>query len=193
MYEVFFKKLNEVIPLNEEEEEIFRGYLMPKKLRRKQYILQEGDVCKYSIFVEKGILRSYTINEKGNEQIIQFALEGWWISDMYSFITGEPSRYNIDALEDAELVLMSNAGMDEVRKRIPKFLEFSFVQLRSAYIAFEKRLSAMVNLTTQERYTQLMKTYPDMGQRIPQHMFASYLGLTQETLSRTGRQLTVRK
>ena len=123
MYEVFFKKLNEVIPLNEEEEEIFRGYLMPKKLRRKQYILQEGDVCKYSIFVEKGILRSYTINEKGNEQIIQFALEGWWISDMYSFITGEPSRYNIDALEDAELVLMSNAGMDELRKRIPKFLE----------------------------------------------------------------------
>ena len=143
--------------------------------------------------MQKGLLLSYMINETCNEHIIQFALEGWLISDIYSFITGEPSPYNIDVLEDPELVLISNAGMDELRKRIPKFLEFSFVQLRSACIAFEKRVSAMVNLTTQERYTQLMKTYPDMGQRIPQHLIASYLGLTPETLSRTGRQLTVRK
>lgn len=193
MYEVFFKKLNEVITLTVEEEAIFRSYLMPKKLRKRQYILQEGDVCKYSIFVEKGLLRSYTVNEKGNEQIVQFALEGWWVSDMYSFITGEPARYNIDALEDAELVLISNTGMEELRKRIPKFLEFSFLQMRGAYIAFEKRLSNMVNLTTEERYTKLVQTYPDIVQRVPQHMIASYLGLTPETLSRVRKQITSRK
>ncbi|MBC7887955.1 MAG: Crp/Fnr family transcriptional regulator [Ferruginibacter sp.] len=193
MHEVFFKKLNEAISLTGEEEAIFRTYLLPKKLRKKQYILQEGDVCKYSIFVEKGLLRSYTISDKGNDQIVQFAPEGWWISDMYSFITGEPARYNIDALEDAELVLISNPGMEELRKQVPKFLEFSFLQMRNAYIAFERRLSYMVNLTTEEKYTKLVQTSPDIVQRVPQHMIASYLGLTPETLSRARKQMSNRK
>lgn len=193
MYEVFFRKMGEVITLTEKEEEIFRSHLMPKKLRKKQYILQEGDVCKYTIFVEKGLLRSYTVNDKGHDKIVQFALEGWWISDMYSFITGEPARYNIDALEDAELVLISNPGMDELRERIPKFLEFSFLQMRTAYIAFERRLSNMINLTTEESYTKMVQTYPDIVQRVPQHMIASYLGLTPETLSRARKQMANRK
>lgn len=193
MYEVFFRKLNEVITLTEEEEAIFKEYLMPKKLRKKQYILQEGDICKYTIFVEKGLLRSYNVNEKGNDQIVQFALEGWWISDLYALIAGEPSRYNIDALEDSELLLISNTGTEELLKRVPKFLEFSYLQMRSAYIALERRLSQMVNLTTEERYTKLLQTYPDIVQRVPQHMIASYLGLTPETLSRARRQITINK
>ncbi|MCW3089327.1 MAG: cyclic nucleotide-binding protein [Ferruginibacter sp.] len=192
MHEVFFTKLRESITLTEEEEAIFRTYLLPKKIRKKQYILQEGDACKYAIFVEKGLLRSYTVNEKGNDQIVQFALEGWWITDMYSFITGEPARYNIDALEESELVLISNAALEELRQRIPKFLEFSFLQMRSAYIAFEKRLSYM-NLNTEERYKKMVETYPDIVQRVPQHMIASYLGLTAETLSRARKQMSARK
>lgn len=193
MHELFFKKLNEVISLTEEEEEIIRSYLLPKKLRKKQYILQEGDVSKYAVFVEKGLLRSYTVNEKGNEQIVQFALEGWWISDMYSFITGEPARYNIDALEDAELLLMTKKASEELMKRVPKFLEFNFIQMRNAFVAFERRLSNMVNLSTEERYTKLVERYPDIVQRVPQHMIASYLGLTPETLSRVRKQITSRK
>lgn len=193
MHELFFKKLNDVISLTGEEEEIIRSYLLPKKLRKKQYILQEGDISKYAVFVEKGLLRSYTVNEKGNEQIVQFALEGWWISDMYSFITGEPARYNIDALEDAELLLMTKTASEELMKRVPKFLEFNFIQMRNAFVAFERRLSNMVNLSTEERYKKLVERYPDIVQRVPQHMIASYLGLTPETLSRVRKQMTSRK
>ncbi|MBD0376562.1 MAG: Crp/Fnr family transcriptional regulator, partial [Flavisolibacter sp.] len=102
MYERFFQKFNETIPLTQEEQDFIKNYLTPKKLRKKQYLLQEGDVCKFIAFVEKGALRSYTVDEKGAEHIIQFALEGWTISDLYSFLTAEPATYNIDALEDAE-------------------------------------------------------------------------------------------
>ena len=111
MYEVFFQKFNETIPLTPEEAEIIKAYLTPKKLRKKQFLLQEEDICKYIAFVEKGAMRAYTVNEKGTEHIIQFALEGWLISDLYSFLTGEPATYNIDALESAGVTRRSKVSL----------------------------------------------------------------------------------
>src|SRR6476660_10288710 len=116
MYDLFFKKFNEKIILTKEEQEIIKKYLTPKKLRKKQYLLQEGDVCGFIAFVERGALRAYSVDEKGTEHIIQFALEGWTISDLYSFLTGEPATYNIDALEDSELVLISKPAQEELMK-----------------------------------------------------------------------------
>src|SRR5688572_7789816 len=121
MYEIFFQKFNQIIPITAEEQEIIRSYLTPKKLRKKQYLLQEDDICKYIAFVEKGALRAYTVSEKGTEHIIQFALEEWLISDLYSFLTGEPATYNIDALEDAELVLISKTAHEELLLKLPKY------------------------------------------------------------------------
>ena len=193
MYELFFKKLREKITLTQEEEELFKTYLTPKKLRRKQYLLQEGDVCKYTAFVEKGILRLYTIGEKGNEQIVQFALEGWFIADMFSFISGEPATQNIDALEDAELILISKSAEEEILNKIPQYEHFIRLQIQGAYLALQKRLSAMFNLTTEEKYTRLLNSYPDIVQRVPQHMIASYLGLTPETLSRARNPKNISK
>src|SRR3954462_1397356 len=112
MFEVFFLHVSEKVSLTKEEQETIKTFFSPKKLRSKQYLLQEGDVCKYLAFVEKGILRSYTIDNKGNEHIIQFAFEGWWIGDQYSFLTGEPSTYNIDVLEDVELLLLTKQAQD---------------------------------------------------------------------------------
>lgn len=193
MFELFFKSLKAKISLTAEEQEIFKGYLTPKKLRKRQYLLQEGDVCKQVAFVEKGALRAYTIDEKGGEHIVQFAVEGWTIADLYSFITGEPATYNIEALEDAELLLLSKTAQEEVIKRIPQYEHFIRLQLQGAYIALQRRITAMFALSTEERYTNLIKTYPDIVQRVPQHMIASYLGLTPETLSRTRRQMSNRK
>src|SRR5688572_9466513 len=102
MYELFFKKFNEKVLLDAGEEEVIKSYLTPKKLRKKQYLLQEGDVCKTIAFVETGALREYSVDENGKEQIIQFAPEGWTVSDLYSFLTSEPATYHIDAVEDSE-------------------------------------------------------------------------------------------
>ncbi len=190
MYELFFQTLQTKVPFNEEELTILKTYLTPKKLRKKQYLLQEGDVCKFIAFVEKGSLRSYTIDEKGNERIIQFALEGWIISDLFSFLTAEPATYNIDALEGSELVLISKTAHEELLKKLPKYETWIRLQITGAYIAMQRRLTSIISLSLEERYAGFTSLYPEIVQRVPQHMIASYMGLTPETLSRVRRKMT---
>lgn len=193
MYEIFFQKFNEIVSLNPEEEEFVRRYLTPKKLRKKQYLLQEDDVCKYIAFVEKGALKAYAIDESGAERIIQFALEGWTISDLYSFLTGEPATYNIDAIEDAELILISKSAHEELLQKLPKYETYIRLQITGAYIALQKRLTSIISLPLEERYKNFTATYPNIVQRVPQHMIASYMGLTPETLSRVRSRMSSRK
>src|ERR1043166_3312306 len=119
MFELLFKKFDEKIDLTQNEKDLSQTFFVPKKLRKKQYLLQEGDVCRYVAFVEKGLLRSYTVNDKGAEHILSFAFEGWWIADQFSFLTGEPSEYNIDALEDSELLLLSKPAEEQMLEKIP--------------------------------------------------------------------------
>ena len=193
MYELFFHKFNEKVNLSKEEEEVIKQYLTPKKLRKKQYLLQEGDICKHIAFVEKGALKAYVVDDAGAESIIQFALEGWVISDLYSFLTGEPATYNIDALENAELVLISKSAHEELLKKLPKYETYIRLQITGAYIALQKRLTSIISLPLEERYKNFLATYPNIAQRVPQHMIASYMGLTPETLSRVRSRMASRK
>jgi CRP-like cAMP-binding protein len=190
MYELFFQNLNERVPFSVEEQEVIKTFLKPKKLRKKQYLLQEGDVCKAISFVERGALRAYSIDENGSERIIQFALEGWVISDLYSFLTEEAATYSIDALEDAELVLISKTAHEELLKTLPKYETYTRLQITGAYLAMQRRLTSIISLSLEERYTYFTSLYPNIVQRVPQHMIASYMGLTPETLSRVRRRIS---
>ena len=190
MYEVFFQHFNEKVALSAEEEKVLTQYLTAKKLRKKQYLLQEGEECKFFAFVEQGALRSYTVDDKGSEHILQFALEGWTISDLYSFLTGEPARYNIDALEDSELVLISQAAHEKLLSTFPKYETWIRLQITGAYIAMQRRLTSVISLPLEERFAGFTNLYPEIVQRVPQHMIASYMGLTPETLSRVRRKMT---
>ena len=189
MYEVFFESLKSKAGFRDEDLALVKTHLTPKKLRRKQYLLQEGDVCKNIAFVEKGALRTYTVDDLGTEHILQFALEGWTISDLYSFLTGEASTYNIDALEAAELVLVSKAAHEEMLQTIPKYETYVRLQVTGAYIALQRRITSVLSLTTEERYKNFTATYPNIVQRVPQHMIASFMGLTPETLSRVRKRM----
>ena len=193
MYELFFQTLKTAVDFTGEDLTVIKKQLTPKKLRKKQYLLQEGDVCKFVAFVEKGVLRSYTIAEKGTEHILQFALEGWLISDLYSFLTAEPANYTIDAIEDCELVLISKNAHEELLKTLPKYETWIRLQITGAYIAFQKRLTSIISLPLEKRYENFTSTYPHIVQRVPQHMIASYMGLTPETLSRVRKKIISRK
>jgi CRP-like cAMP-binding protein len=193
MFELLYQKISEKITVTEEEYRVCTSLFQPKKLRKRQYLLQEGDVCRYQAFVEKGILRSYTVNEKGAEHILQFATEGWWIADLSSYLTGEPSPFNIEALEDAEVLLLSKPAWDELMQRLPKFEHYFRILIQNHLITTQKRLMQSLAQPAEEKYLQFTQTYPQCVQRVPQHMIAAYLGISRETLSRLRKQLSVNK
>jgi len=189
MFELLHQKLAEKISLTEEEFNYCKSLFKPKKLRKRQYFLQEGDVCKYQAFIEKGILRSYTIDEKGSEHILQFATEGWWMADLSSYVTGESSLFNIQAIEASELLLISKPSWDELMISIPKFENYFRILIQNHLVATQKRLMQSLSETAEEKYIKFSKTYPECLQRVPQHMIASYLGVSRETLSRLRKNI----
>lgn len=193
MYEILIENIFKKIVLNNDEQQLLKTFFIPKKLRKKQYLLQEGDVSKYLAFVEKGILRSYTVDEKGGEHIAEFAFEGWWIGDQFSFLTGEPSTYNIDALEDCELLLLTKQAEEQMLEKIPKMERFFRLLLQNHLIATQGRLVSSLSNSAEEKYKQLVNACPTIPQRVPQHMLASFLGITPETLSRLRKQISLRK
>ena len=193
MFEVLSQNIKEKISITDEEFEFTKTLFIPKKLRKRQYLLQDGDVCKYTAFVEKGMLRTFTIDEKGNQPILQFSMEGWWVADLYSFLTNEPSLFNIDALEDCELLLITKPSWDLLLEKVPAFERFFRILIQNSLIATQRRLMGSMSETAEEKYTNLINNFPGCIERVPQHMIASYLGITRETLSRVRSQLATRK
>lgn len=190
MFEVLLGNINKKISLTEKEQELVKTFFIPKKLRRKQFLLQEGEVCQYTAFVEKGLLRSYNVDEKGHEHVLQFAVEDWWIADLYSFLTGEPSGYNIDALEDTELLLINGSSYEAMMEAVPKMERYFRILTQNSLVATQRRLSGNISLSAEENYKQLIAGNNTILQRVPQHMIASFLGIAPETLSRVRRQMT---
>lgn len=189
----FLKYLSGNISLSAEEIDMIRGVLKTKKLRKKQYLLQEGDVWKYNAFVSKGFLRTYRVDDKGQEHYIQFSVENWWAGDRESYITEEPAKYNIDAFEDSEVVLISKDDFEMLLREIPKLATFMRNLLERSFIALRNRVHSNITFTAEEKYQDFLKTYPNLTSRMPQHMIASYLGITAETLSRVRNQISKNK
>ena len=186
MYEKLLSYINQHItkPLSLEEIELVKAAYQPKKLRKHQYLLQEGEVCKYSAFVVKGAMRQYSVDDKGVEHIVQLAIENWWVGDRESFINLTPSSYNIDAWEDSELLLISRANVLSLADAVPVLAEMLRQMDERNAIATQRRLNATISFSADKRYEEFSNWYPALIQRFPQHQIASYLGFTKETLSR---------
>ncbi len=191
-----FDKLRTHILRNVEmsEEEFNRGttFLIPKKLRKRQYLLQAGDVCRWAAFVSRGCLRLYSLDDLGRERILNFAIEGSWLVDVESFQHQKPAAGNIDALEDSELLLIDNATIEKARVASPKWDLYYKDVLRKDLEVAAGRIADFVGASAEQRYLSFLSKYPDLFQRIPLHQIASYLGITPQTLSRIRKQLSKR-
>jgi CRP-like cAMP-binding protein len=192
MYKQLAKSIGDRVSITEAEFELCKTFFIPKKIRKKQTLLLEGDVCTYNAFIEKGVLRSFRTDEKGNEHIMRFAFEGWWITDLSSFLLGKHSTYTIEAIEDSELLLLTASAREELMDAVPVFERYQRLLLENAYIALQARVNSALTESAEEKYIKLTASYPDIIARVPQHMVASYLGLTPETLSRVRKQITLR-
>lgn len=192
MFEKLIACIREKVTLNDNDAELLRPFFIPKKLRKRQYLLNAGDVCHYITFVDKGLLRSFTVDDEGNEYVVQFAIEGWWISDMGSFTSGKEAMYNIEALEDCELLNLTKPSMEELLTRLPVMERFFRILMQNNIVSLQRRVVAYMSLSAEEKYLRLLEVAPDIMTRAPQQYIASYLSVTPETLSRIRRKVSSR-
>jgi CRP-like cAMP-binding protein len=182
--------LEKRVQLTDEEFEVISKFFIPKKLRKKQFLLHESEVCNNIGFVISGCLREYTIDSKGSEHIIQFAIEDWWISDPHSFLSGLPSTYNIDALEDSEVLLLEKSAREKLLDFCPKMERFFRILIEANFVATQRRITDSLSISAEERYLKFVKTYPKLLEQVSQNHIASYLGITPQSLSRIRKELT---
>ena len=176
---------------DEQFEKIADGLIF-RKIKKDTLLLREGDVCSQVFFVTKGLLRAYTINSAGKEHIIQFGPEDAWVSDRNSFYFNEPAMFYVDAIEDSEIVFIDKTFYDKSEKIIPGFNSFSVMILHNFVRFMQKRISLLLGATAEERYLDFIQLYPNLTQRVPQWMIASYLGITPESLSRVRKEIATK-
>ncbi|TCC88537.1 Crp/Fnr family transcriptional regulator [Pedobacter frigiditerrae] len=175
---------NRFIPLSGEEKQLVSELFKPRLYRKRQYVLQEGDICVQFNFVVRGCLRMYKIDEKGNTHIIQFTAENWWLMDIGSFHGKTPSELNIDALEDTMVFQISHENLIELYTRAPKFNLIFRVLIENSFVSLQKRLLQNISSTAEERYLSFMQSYSHLTNRLPQVQMAAFIGISPEFLSR---------
>jgi len=190
MFDAFRKYLEDKIALTSQDLELIESLSSFKKLRKRQYLLQEGDVWRFNAFVCRGFLRSYYVDEKGQEHIMQFAPENYWTGDRESMESGLPSKNNVDAIEDSEVLLLKKADFELIRKTVPAFDDFANKTLQRHLLVLQDRIHVSLSLSAEEKYSNFISKYPSISNRVPLHMVASYLGVSPETLSRVRSQST---
>jgi CRP-like cAMP-binding protein len=184
------KNIEQYIPITDAEFELFAGYFKPTQLKKKTFLLREGEVCKYEAFVTRGCFRIFYLDEKGFAQILYFAVEGWWATDIDSFINQRPSILNIEALEDCEVLLINKPNKDILYETLPKVEKMFRIMNQKSLVAFQRRVISSLGKTADKRYLEFIEKYPELEQRLNQQQLAAYLGISHEFLSKIRKKLS---
>ena len=187
---LIIQNISKIISLTSEEETIFLSKTETKQYKAKTILLSSGEVSKSTYFVNSGILRSFTINDNIIEHVLHFACQGWWIGDMYSYISGKPGNLFIEVLEDAEVVIITKENQQILYEEIPKLERFFRILAENSLVTHQERLMDNLSLSAEERFDKFCKKYPTLFQKVPQKQIASYIGVTPEFFSKMkGRML----
>ena len=187
--DLLLQNIENHVHLDTGERESVLSLFQPKVLKRKAFLLREGEVCRSENFIVKGCVKVYSLDGNGFEHILMFGIEGWWVGDLLSFLTGRESRYHIEALEETELLQITKPDLDRLYERVPKMERFFRILLQNAFIAQMDRIDQSLSLDAAGRYVHFIRKYPSFGQRIPQKQIAAYLGITPVFLSMLRKKL----
>lgn len=176
-------------PFSEEEIRFFNSLLQYKEIPRKTFLLQEGEICNFEYYINKGCIRNYYLDEKGDEVTLQFAIEGWWVSDIASFHERKHSHMFIETLEHCEVLMLSWEAKEKLLSEIPKFERIFRLMVQRNLSSLQERLFKTIATTATEKYLDFLERYPTIPQRVAQHYIASYLGFSPEFLSKVRTRL----
>ena len=186
----FLEYLNKYIQLTPEEESIVSKALIQRNYIKGQYIVQEGDICRNQNYIITGKVRTFYLDKNGTEHIIAFGIENWWVGDLGSFITQSSADFNVQCLENTSVLQISKEQLEQLYLEVPKIERFFRLIIQSAYVSAQKRIVRNLSLSAKDRYLLFLAEYPDIVQRVPQYMIASYLGITKEFLSNLRSQIS---
>jgi CRP-like cAMP-binding protein len=189
MLNALVSSLNKYVTLTQEEVNVIASLFSFRTFRKRQYILQEGDINRHETFIVKGSTRTYEVDEQGQEHIVQFGLEDWWIGDLYSFLTETPTKYNIDCLEDTEVFQITRPNLEALYVKVPKMERHFRIIIQNAFIASTNRVASSLVKSAADRYQEFIIQYPQIERSVPNHQIASYLGITPQSLSRIRSQV----
>ena len=182
--DLILKSINRYIRLTDDEQAYFVSLLQPKTIKRKEFALKEGQVCRCSTFVVSGCLRGFTFDANGFEHVLNFGPPGWWVADMYSLISQKPGILNIEALEHTEALLLSKTDQEKLYVEIPKFERFFRIITENSLVSYQQRLVDNLSLAAEDRFHNFCKRYPTLINTLPKKQIAAYIGVTPEFFSR---------
>ena len=186
---LILENISKHVALTPQEQELFLSKTETHLYKAKTILLNDGEVCKNSYFVNSGVLRSFNINDNIVEHVMSFACQGWWISDMYSLISQKPGNLFIEVIEDAEVVLLSKVNQEQLYHDIPKLERFFRILTENALVANQQRIMDNLSLSAEERFEKFSKKYPSLMQKVPQKQIASFIGVTPEFFSKMKARL----
>jgi CRP-like cAMP-binding protein len=189
-FELLRKNIEQYIQVTDAEFEQFTVNFQLKKIKKKTFLLREGDTCKYEAFVTKGCFRIYYSDDKGDAQILYFATETWWATDIDSFTNQRPSTLNIEALEDSEVLLINKPDKDTLYETLPKVEKMFRIMNQKSLVTFQRRVISSLGKTADKRYLEFIEKYPELEQRLNQQQLAAYLGISHEFLSKIRKKLS---
>lgn len=184
MFENFEAYITSEAQLTKEELKYMLSLATVKKVRRRQLLLKEGEICRHKTFIVKGLLRNYRLKDDGTEHIMKFGAENSWMMDHESYNSQIPAKYNIDALEESEVILWKREDFEELMVAVPAIRSFSEKVKENSFNASQERILMSISYTAEEKYEDFITSFPDIFRRVPLHMVASYLGVSRETLTR---------